>query len=66
VKKIRPTDVPEDLIQALAQAGRRDADEAADFAVWMLSAMQAVVVDFNLERALDRLRHDIALGHFDC
>jgi hypothetical protein len=65
MKRIAPTDIPEDLIAALAQAGKREAFEAADFAAWLLNRMQDVIADFDLEWGLDQLRDGIAHGRFD-
>jgi hypothetical protein len=62
---IRPVDVPETLIEQLAEALKVDTATAADMIVWMANAVRGAVNDFDAERFFDRTRRDIALGYLD-
>jgi hypothetical protein len=59
---IRPIDVPEELIEQLAEALKVDAATAVDIIVWMANVERDVVVDFDLERCLNRIGRDITAG----
>ena len=65
MKKIRPIDIPEDLIEQLAERLQVDGDRAADLLVYFSNVMADTVIDFDAERYFDRTRHDIALGRLD-
>jgi hypothetical protein len=65
MKKITPTDVPEDLIEQLAARLQVDDAMAADILVWGANVVADAVVDFDAERYFDWTRHDIALGRLD-
>jgi hypothetical protein len=62
---IRPVDVPETLIEQLAERLQVDAVTAADMIVWMANVVREAVIDFDAERYFDRTRRDIALGYLD-
>jgi hypothetical protein len=65
MKKIRPIEVPEDLIEQLAERLEVDGDRAADLLAHQCSVVADAVVDFDAERHFDYLRRIIALGRFD-
>jgi hypothetical protein len=65
MRKIRPVDVPEELIEQLAEALKVDTATAADIIVWEANVVRDAVVDFDAERFFDRTRRDIALGYFN-
>jgi hypothetical protein len=65
MKKITPTDIPEDLIEQLAERLQVDSASAADLLAYMANVVAAAVVDFDAERYFDRTRPDIGLGYFD-
>jgi hypothetical protein len=65
MKKLKPIDVPEDLIEQLADRLQVDTGRAADLLAHLSNVVAAAVVDFDAERYFDRTRHDIALGYFD-
>jgi hypothetical protein len=65
MKKIRPTDVPEDLIEQLAARLQVDDDRAADLLAYLSNVVREAVVEFDGERYFDRTRRDIALGRLD-
>jgi hypothetical protein len=60
-----PTDIPEDLIQALSDRLQVDTAMATDLLAYLSNVVAAAVVDFDAERHFDRTRRDIALGRFD-
>jgi hypothetical protein len=66
VNKIRAIDVPEDLIQELADRLQVDTGMAADLLAHLCSVVSAAVVAFDAERHFDYLRRIIALGRLDC
>jgi hypothetical protein len=63
--KIRPVDVPETLIEQLAEKIETDTATAADIIVWNANVVRDAVIDFDAERFFDRTRRDIALGYFN-
>jgi hypothetical protein len=65
MKKIRPIDIPEDLIEQLAERLQVDGDRAADLLAHQCSVVADAVVDWDAERHYDYLRRIIALGRFD-
>jgi hypothetical protein len=65
MKKITPTDVPEDLIQEFATALAVDNASATDMIVYLGNRMNEVVSDFDAERFFAQLQRDTALGHLD-
>jgi hypothetical protein len=65
MKKIRAVDIPEDLIEQLADRLQVDSDRAADLLAHQCSVVADHVVDFDAERHFDYLRRIIALGRFD-
>jgi hypothetical protein len=64
-KKIRPIDIPEDLVQELSEALKTDTATAADMIAWMANVVRDAVIDFDTERFFDRTRRDIALGYLN-
>ena len=66
MKKIRPIDIPEDLIEQLAERLQVDGDRAADLLAHQCTVVASAVVDFDAERHFDYLRRIIALGRYDC
>jgi hypothetical protein len=50
MKKITPTDIPEDLIEQLAEKLQTDTATAADIIVWNANVVRDAVVDFDAER----------------
>jgi hypothetical protein len=65
MKKITPTDVPEDLIEQLAQRLGTDTATAVDIIAWNASVVREAVTDFDAERFYARTSLDIALGYLD-
>jgi hypothetical protein len=65
MRKIRPIDIPEDLVQELSEALKTDTATAADMIVWMANVVRDAVIDFDAERFFDRTRRDIALGYLN-
>jgi hypothetical protein len=62
MSKIRAVDVPEELIEQLAQRLQTDSAVAVDILVWSANVVRDAVVDFDAERFYARTRLDIALG----
>ena len=62
---IRAVDVPEDLIQELADRLQIDTAMAADLIAHLSNVVGTAVVDFDGERYFNRTRRDIALGRLD-
>ena len=62
---IRAVDVPEDLIQELADRLRIDTGMAADLLAHRCNVVAAAVVDFDAERYFDRTTRDLAAGRLD-
>jgi hypothetical protein len=65
MSKIRAVDIPESLIEELADRLEVDTASAADLLAYMANVVAAAVVDFDAERYFDRTRPDIGLGYFD-
>src|SRR5947207_13330935 len=65
MKKITPTDVPEDLIEQLADRLQVDGVMAVDMLTYSANVVADAVIDFDAERYFDRTRLDIGLGYFD-
>jgi hypothetical protein len=65
MRKIRPIDIPEDLVQELSEALKTDTATAADMIVWMANVVRDAVIDFDAERFFDRTRRDVALGYLN-
>jgi hypothetical protein len=65
VALITPTDLPEDLIQQLADRLQVDTGMAADLLAHLCNVVSAAVVDFDADRYFDWTRRDIALGRLD-
>jgi hypothetical protein len=65
MRKIRPIDLPEDVIEQVAEAGKVDTAMAVDMLAWLANIECDAVVDFDFERFLDRTRRDIASGYFN-
>jgi hypothetical protein len=65
MSKIRPIDIPEDLIQQLADRLQVDSDRAVDLLAHQCSVVADHVVDWDAEKHFDYLRRIIALGRFD-
>jgi hypothetical protein len=65
MKKIRAVDIPEDLIEQLAERLRVDTDRAADLLAHDCSVVSAAVVKFDADQHFDYLRRIIAKGHYD-
>jgi hypothetical protein len=66
MKKIRAVDIPEDLIEQLADRLRVDTAMAADLLAHLCNVVSAAVVAFDAEQHFDYLRRIIALGRLDC
>jgi hypothetical protein len=66
MKKITPTDIPEDLIEQLAERLQIETASAPDLIAYLANAVSAAVVDFDAERYFDQTRRDIARGYLDC
>jgi hypothetical protein len=65
MKKITPTDIPEDLIEQLAERLQVDSASAADLLAYMANVVANAVIDFDAERYFDRTGRDISLGYLD-
>jgi hypothetical protein len=65
MRKIRPVDIPESLIEELAERLQVDSAMAVDLIAHESNVVAAAVVDFDAERHFDRTRRDIALGYYD-
>ena len=66
MRTIRAVDIPEDLIEQLADRLQVDTDMAADLLAHQCTVVASAVVDFDAERHFDYLRRIIALGRYDC
>jgi hypothetical protein len=66
MKKIRAIDVPESLIEQLADRLQVDSASAADLLAYTANMVADAVTDFDAERYFDRTGRDISLGYFDC
>ena len=67
MKKITPTDIPETLIQALADRLQVDGDRAVDLIAHLSNVVADAIGDsFDAERYFNWTRRDIALGRLDC
>jgi hypothetical protein len=65
MRKIRAIDIPEDLIEQLADRLEVETDRAADLLVHQCNVVAGAVVDFDADRHFDYLRRIIALGRYD-